>query len=201
MLRVVFKRPQDEARNSQCVVILVKALSSKSFSNDSRTVTLFLLAIFITMLLLAAAMIAFVCSRPPRVTEFTPRVWYTSDNGGNDPETLCNSINRLGRPPSYSSSLSSHRASSFFMIPDGTGMPYNASESFKNDIISVSPSKPVIVGSESMQGGMSMKLMVTPPTPSKARVDESTLEELSFDLCDDSDSDEDEEDEESDEVM
>jgi hypothetical protein len=77
-------------------------------------------------------------------------------------------------------------------------MPYNASESFKNDIISVSPSKPVIVGSESMQGGISMKLMITPPTPSKARVEESTLEELSFDLCDDSDS---EEGEESDEVL
>lgn len=160
--------------------------------------TLLLAAVLISVLLLVAAMVAFLCSRPQRVPKFTPRVWYTSGDGSDDPETLYNGGIRLSHQRSYSSSLSSHRGSAFFIIPDGTGIPYNASESFKNDIISVSPSKPVIVGSESTQGGISMKLMITPPTPSKARVEESTLEGLNFDLSDESDS---EEGEESDEVL
>lgn len=67
-------------------------------------------------------------------------------------------------------------------------MPKNASESFKNDMISVSPSKPVMIGSESAKGGTSMKLTITPPTPSKAKLEKGTvLGNLSLDFSCDSD--------------
>lgn len=42
-------------------------------------------------------------------------------------------------------------------------------------MISVSPSNPVLIGSESQEGGV-VKLMITPPTPSKAKLGRELLE-------------------------
>ncbi|KXN82567.1 hypothetical protein AN958_02418 [Leucoagaricus sp. SymC.cos] len=160
-------------------------------------VALFLLAVFIAVLLLVAAMIAFLCSRPPQMPQFTPRVWYTSKNESEMGHS--HSTNRLSRLPSYASNLSNLRRDSSFIAGGARGslgMHKNASESFKNDTISVSPSQPVIIGSESQKGG-AVKLMITPPTPSKANfgLDSNLkMEGLEFchreDVLEDDDSDE-----------
>ncbi|KAF9452254.1 hypothetical protein P691DRAFT_756553 [Macrolepiota fuliginosa MF-IS2] len=136
---------------------------------QATTLTLFIVAVVVAILLLAAAAIALTCSRPPRMPQFTPRVWYTPDN---DPE-IRHSCNSLRRPISFASSISARR-DTFVAL-------YIPSESFKDDIICVSPSKPIMIGNDESPKGVLVKLMVTPPTPSKAKLGNGSLDEFSCD--------------------
>lgn len=123
-------------------------------------VPLFLSGIFLAIVLLIAAMVGFLCSRNSRIGECVTRT---------DIEGRRNSYGSpRRRPMSYVHSNRSIRRGLFV-----GGLPKNPAVLPQNGGISVSPSQPVVIETEDVEGG-AVKIMITPPTPSKFKTNRNS---------------------------
>ncbi len=145
---------RDAGNGYKCVIFSQDV--AEDLKADKRVlVALFLVGIFLAIILLTAAMVAFLCSRSSRIAQSVHT----------DAEARRSPYGPSRRPMSYTSSNKSSRRS--FVSKSSRNALYAPQD---GGVMSLSPSQPVVIETEDVEGGV-VKITITPPTPSKLKPD------------------------------